>query len=167
VPTACSQARQAYLGRCVTITRNCAGTTSSRCEVSSPIKCIGALQQGWRYIKTKRARRLQVQDRWVFGRRLHRKVGRLGAAQNAVNVGCRLPKKFDLIGVVGHQPAGRDENAEWIDRWQTIPCGERNDEIAMQKGHKAPQRERQRALRAQGGARSHWEVSYQLRIAQG
>jgi hypothetical protein len=30
----------------VTITRNCAGTTSSRFDVSSPITCIGARQQG-------------------------------------------------------------------------------------------------------------------------
>jgi hypothetical protein len=29
----------------VTITRNCAGTTSSRFDVSSPITCIGARQQ--------------------------------------------------------------------------------------------------------------------------
>ena len=41
-----SQARQASLGRCVTITRYWAGITSSRSDVSSPITCIGCLQQG-------------------------------------------------------------------------------------------------------------------------
>jgi hypothetical protein len=40
------QAQQGYLRRCVTITRNCAGTTSSRFDVSSPTTCIGAGQQG-------------------------------------------------------------------------------------------------------------------------
>src|SRR5271167_300210 len=40
------QARQASFGRRVTITRNCAGTTSSRSEVSSPITVIVARQHG-------------------------------------------------------------------------------------------------------------------------
>src|SRR5271166_5743714 len=44
--TACSQARQAYLGRCVTTAWNCAGMTSSRSEVSSPITCMGDRQHG-------------------------------------------------------------------------------------------------------------------------
>ena len=44
--TASSQARQAYLGRCVTITRNCAGITSSRSEVSSPITMHGRAAAG-------------------------------------------------------------------------------------------------------------------------
>ena len=41
-----AQARQANFGRLVTITRNCAGITSSRSEVSSPITVIGARQHG-------------------------------------------------------------------------------------------------------------------------
>jgi hypothetical protein len=41
-----SQARQASLGRCVTITRYWAGITSSRSEVSSPITSIDCWQQG-------------------------------------------------------------------------------------------------------------------------
>jgi hypothetical protein len=44
--TASSQARQAYLGRCVTSTRNRAGITSSRSELSSPTTCITPWQQG-------------------------------------------------------------------------------------------------------------------------
>ena len=38
--TACSQARQPYWGRCVTITRYWAGITSRRSAVSSPMTCI-------------------------------------------------------------------------------------------------------------------------------
>ena len=44
--TAASQLRQAYFGRRVTITWYCAGTTSSRCERSSPITCIAPPQPG-------------------------------------------------------------------------------------------------------------------------
>ena len=40
------QVRQAYFGRRVTITRYCAGMTSSRCEQSSPITCIAPPQHG-------------------------------------------------------------------------------------------------------------------------
>jgi hypothetical protein len=43
--TAAWQARQAYFGRRVTITWYCAGTTSSRCERSSPITCIAPPQR--------------------------------------------------------------------------------------------------------------------------
>jgi hypothetical protein len=39
-------ARQASLGRLVTITRYCAGILSSRSELSSPITIIVARQQG-------------------------------------------------------------------------------------------------------------------------
>src|SRR5712691_2994527 len=44
--TAPSQARQAYFGRCVTITRNWAGILSRRCELSSPMTCIAPWQHG-------------------------------------------------------------------------------------------------------------------------
>jgi excisionase family DNA binding protein len=43
--TAFSRVRQAYLRRRMTSTRNCAGITSSRCEVSSPITCMGIRQK--------------------------------------------------------------------------------------------------------------------------
>ena len=44
--TAPSQARQPYLGRCVTITWYWAGILSRRCELSSPMTCIAPLQHG-------------------------------------------------------------------------------------------------------------------------
>jgi hypothetical protein len=44
--TAPEQWRQAYLGRRVTSTRSCAGTTSSRSETSSPIFVISPQPQG-------------------------------------------------------------------------------------------------------------------------
>ena len=44
--TACEQRRQAYLGRRVTSTRNCAGITSSRSDTSSPIFAISPQPQG-------------------------------------------------------------------------------------------------------------------------
>ena len=43
--TPSSQGRQAYFGRRVTSTRNCAGTMSSRSLLSSPIRCNSPWQQ--------------------------------------------------------------------------------------------------------------------------
>jgi len=40
------QVRQAYFGRTVTMTRNCAGTMSSRSLRSSPILCMTQQPQG-------------------------------------------------------------------------------------------------------------------------
>ena len=48
--TAPEQRRQAYFGRRVTSTRNCAGTTSSRSETSSPIFVISPQPQGHRVL---------------------------------------------------------------------------------------------------------------------
>ena len=45
-----SQARQASLGRWVTITWYWAGITSSRSEVYSPITCIGFLLQHGQFV---------------------------------------------------------------------------------------------------------------------
>ena len=47
---ASAQARQPYFGRRVTITRNWAGITSSRSDVSSPITCMGAGSTGSSYL---------------------------------------------------------------------------------------------------------------------
>ena len=60
-------------------------------------------------VEAERLRGLEVDDRFVLGRRLHRKVGGLGAAQDAVDIGRRLPKHVDAVGPVGHETAGRDE----------------------------------------------------------
>ena len=63
---------------------------------------------------------LRLIDWFEFGRRLHRKIGRLVAPQDAINVGRRLSHFIDTIGAVGHEPAGRDEIAEGIYRGQAM-----------------------------------------------
>ena len=43
-------------------------------------------------VEAERLSRFEIDHRFVLGRRLHRKVGRIGAAQDAVDIGRRLPK---------------------------------------------------------------------------
>ena len=69
-------------------------------------------------VEAERFRCFEVEGRFVLGGRLHRKVGGLGAAQDAVDIGGRLPKHVDLVGPVGHETAGRHEETKRVDRRQ-------------------------------------------------
>src|SRR5262245_4714965 len=90
----------------------------------------GKEQPGW-HGQAERLRRFEVDDRFELGRRLHRKVGGLVSAQDAVDVGRRLPIDVDVVGPIGHETTGGDEQTLPVDRWQTVPGRERNDEIAV------------------------------------
>src|SRR5262249_8713996 len=50
---------------------------------------VGARQQHRRYVEAQRPRRPQVDHQLVFGRRLHRQIGRLLALEDSVDVTCR------------------------------------------------------------------------------
>src|ERR1700682_268970 len=58
---------------------------------------VGGDQQAGRHSKDKRLRRPQVEGRRIARRHLHRKVGGPFTAQNAVDVGCRLPERLDHV----------------------------------------------------------------------
>src|SRR5437763_14189325 len=71
-----SQVRQAYFGRRVTITWYCAGTTSSRCERSSPITCIAPPQHGQAVLRLDD----DLDPRQMLGKRPAAGTSPLGAA---------------------------------------------------------------------------------------
>jgi hypothetical protein len=54
------------------------------------------------HCEPERLRSFQVKHRFVLGRRLHGELGRFGAAQNAVHVGCRLEVLLGGFCAVGH-----------------------------------------------------------------
>src|SRR5262249_3907704 len=61
----------------------------------------GAQQYRWGYREAKRRGGLAVHDHLEFGRKLHREIARLRAAQNAINIGGGATKEVYLVGSVG------------------------------------------------------------------
>src|SRR5262249_31717122 len=69
--------------------------------------------------------------------RLHRKISRLFALEDAIDVAGRLPELVDGIGTVGDQAAAVDELACEVDRGQFVPRGERDEQIAVSRRQRA------------------------------
>jgi hypothetical protein len=82
---------------------------------------VGAGEHGRRHIEAERLRGLDVDHQFVLGRSLHRKVGRLLALEDAVDVAGRLPVLVDEISPIGDQAAGVGEGAFEVDRGQLVP----------------------------------------------
>ena len=77
-------------------------------------------EQARRHSQAERLRCLEVDGRFVPGRRLNRKVGGIGAAQDAVDIKRRLPPHVDLVDPVGYETTSRDELTERVDRRQAM-----------------------------------------------
>src|SRR5262249_32630232 len=91
--------------------------------------------RGWN-IEPDRFGGLQVDDQLVFGRRLHRQIGRLLALQDAIDVAGRTPILVEEIRPVGDQAAGCDEVTLDVDPWQLVASREAHDQIAMNKSQR-------------------------------
>ena len=77
--------------------------------------------------KTEGFHSLEIDDKVELGRRLHRKVSRLLALENAIDVACREPVLVVRIRPIGDESAGADKNAVVIDRRQFVPRRQRDD----------------------------------------
>ena len=66
---------------------------------------VGPNEQLVRYGQAKRLGGLEVDRQLVLGRRLHRKVGRLLALEDAIDVAGRAPELVDHISPIGDQAA--------------------------------------------------------------
>jgi hypothetical protein len=67
---------------------------------------VGARQHGGRNFEAERLRCLEIDHQLILGRRLHRKVGRLLALEDAIDVAGRLTVLVDVIRPIGGQAAG-------------------------------------------------------------
>ena len=90
---------------------------------------------------------LRLIDQFVLGRRLHRHVGRLLTLENTIDVAGRAPVLVDEIRPIGDQAAAGDEEAGGVDRGQFVPGRKRDDQIAMNRRHRAPPSRSDRHLR--------------------
>ena len=66
----------------------------------------GAQQNRWGYGKAKRLGSAEVQDHLELGRKLHRKIARLRAVQNAIDISGGATKGVCEVDSVGEQAAG-------------------------------------------------------------
>ena len=81
---------------------------------------VGASDQRGRHVEAKGLGGPQINDKFVFGRRLHGKVGRLLALEDAVDVAGRAPALFEVVRPVGDQAAGGDVKAFIVDGGQVV-----------------------------------------------
>src|SRR5262245_49384683 len=80
---------------------------------------------------------LEVDHKLVLGRRLHRKVGRFLAAQDAVDIARGATQLINGVGAVADQAAIFDEVSERIDGGQPMARGKLDDQFAMNGGQAA------------------------------
>src|SRR5262245_47595483 len=81
---------------------------------------VGGNQQTTRHGEAERLCGLEVEDRLELARCLHRQVGGLVAAQDAIDI-CRVLPKLDGPGKpVGHDTTGGHKDTKVVDRWQPM-----------------------------------------------
>src|SRR5262249_46912039 len=92
--------------------------------------------------------RLAIDYKLLLGRCLHRKVGRLLALEDAIDVARCATVVVKYIGVIRHEAAAGDKETIPVDRRQLVPGGERYDQIAMAQGRSARGRNQAAIYRA-------------------
>jgi hypothetical protein len=68
---------------------------------------VGGGKQRGRHREAEHLRSPEVDDQFVFCRRLHRKNGGLLALKDAIDVTGRMPVLVEQIGTIGDEAAGR------------------------------------------------------------
>jgi hypothetical protein len=120
--------------------------------VASLDHLVSAGEKRRRHVQAERLRCLEIDHQFVLGRRLHRKIGRLLALEDAIDIAGRGTVLVDPIGCVGDQAAAGDHVTESVDRGQHVPGRSRDDQITM-KRHPAARRHDQAAIPSAGEGR--------------
>src|SRR6516162_5025354 len=94
---------------------------------------VGAQHYRWRYRKAKRLGGLEVHGHLELGRKLHREIARLLAAQDAIHIGGGLTIVFYRVDSVGEQAAVSDSDRAPIDRRYVVSGRRRYDRRALRE----------------------------------
>ena len=89
---------------------------------------------------------LEIDHQFVLGRRLHRKISRLLAIEDAIDISGRAPILVDKIGSIGDQAASDGERAFEVDRGQLVLGSKCDDQTAINRRQSA-RRHDQTAIR--------------------
>src|SRR6516165_8679057 len=92
---------------------------------------VGAQHDRLRHGKTERLGGLEVHCHLELGRKLHREIAGLLAAQNAIDIRGGATKEVYLVGSVGEQTAVSGKGRSIIDRRYVVPASRQYDRSAM------------------------------------
>ena len=91
-----------------------------RDELAAPhsITSVARSRNESRHRESERLGGRQVDDEIELGRLLDREVGRLGAAQNPVDIAACAPEQIGVVRAIGHETARREVVSERVNRGQ-------------------------------------------------
>ena len=90
---------------------------SPKCNIKSLFDhLVGTTEHRRRYHQTECLRGLEIDHKLILSRGLHRKVGRLLALEDAIDIASRPPELVNVVSPIGDQTARGDEEALEVDR---------------------------------------------------
>src|SRR5262249_943348 len=112
-------------------------STASKADICGAANCslfdhlVGAGEHGRWHREADGLRGLEIDNQFVFGRRLYRHVGWLFALKDPVDVTGRTTILVDEIGSIGDQAAAGNAVSVKVDRRKFVSGGKRNDQFSL------------------------------------